>query len=200
MYLTALRAAADRQGVECYEVSPTVSLRSVSRSASVVSEGQNPNRTIANEIYDMIGKSLHRCTPRRQVSRDKGNRSASLGKPADSIEGHCNFLVGLGLYEQGGRHYFPKRPSIRCLTCPQGAPADSPASTRRARRSISMAQALSTSSRLSAGSSSRLASSSAATSARSVWGSFRASCKRASRVIGSSLPSGAWHSTNGRVP
>ena len=138
-------------------------------------------------------------------------RSASVWEPSDPLESNgdaieeplpkagpflifegcfLQLLIGLRLDNQGSRHYFARRPSIRCFTSSQGTPSDSPARTRRARRSISAAQAPSTSSSLSAGCSSRLASSSAATSARSVWGSFRASCKRASRVMSSSPPSG----------
>lgn len=60
-------------------------------------------------------------------------------------------------------------------------PVDFPARTRRPRRSISAAQAFSTSSSRSKGWLSRLASSWAATSARSLRGSSRASFNRASR-------------------
>jgi hypothetical protein len=60
-------------------------------------------------------------------------------------------------------------------TSSQGTPADSPAITRRARRSISPAHAASTSARFSVSASSRLARSSAATSARSAIGNVRAS-------------------------
>jgi hypothetical protein len=58
---------------------------------------------------------------------------------------------------------------MRLRTSSQGSPADSSDSTRRARRSISAAQAASTSAGFSTDSS-RLASSSRATSARSSGG------------------------------
>jgi hypothetical protein len=65
--------------------------------------------------------------------------------------------------------------SACCRASDQGMPADSPAITRRARRSISDAQAASTSAGLSVSVASRLANSSAATSARSAIGNVRAS-------------------------
>src|SRR6185295_19935574 len=67
-------------------------------------------------------------------------------------------------------HLEVKRASSPRRTSDQGTPEDSPASTLRARRSISSAQRRSTSAGSSASASSRLANSSAATSARSFAG------------------------------
>ena len=71
-------------------------------------------------------------------------------------------------------HRFRNSASARRRTSSQGMPDDSPASTRRARRSISAAHAVSRSARSVRGSS-KLASSSAATSARSSTDHPRAS-------------------------
>ena len=77
-------------------------------------------------------------------------------------------------------HRCLRRRSTRARTSSHGSPVDSPAMTRRARLSISFAQAISTSARSSVGSSSRLASNSAATSARSSMGNVSASRNTAS--------------------
>ena len=64
--------------------------------------------------------------------------------------------------------------SALCRTSDQGIPADSPTATRRARRSISDAQAAATSAGLSVSVASRLANSPAAMSARSAIGNVSA--------------------------
>ncbi len=89
--------------------------------------------------------------------------------------GQAIFGVRLVLKANVGIHRRRSSASARRRTSSQGTPMDSPAMTRRARRSISAAQAASTSAACSASASSRLARSSAATSARSSRGNARAS-------------------------
>ena len=98
-------------------------------------------------------------------------------------DGRClKFSGGFRLDSEGAGHRSANRRATRARTSSHGSPADSPAITRLARRSISRAHAAS----IAAGSivvgSSRLARSSAATSARSSVGkakaSRRSSCAR----------------------
>ena len=130
------------------------------------------------------------------LSYPETGSTSMVNAAPDSDRIHCSKICNVlgkarNRRTQRWQHDFARRPSIRCFTSCQETPADSPAKTCRARRSISPAQALSTSSRLSTGFSSRVASSSAARSSRLLWRSFSASCKRVSRVMGSSLPSDA---------
>ena len=207
-------AAADRQPVKCQKRSRRVPADPVPRPPAVVSERQDANRLGCEEIDDVIGKPLHHSPTSRQVFWDVRDGGTSLGKPADSIDGpfYCGdqtwteprslrliparrlleLFLGFRLDEQRSSHSLARRSSRRCRTSSQGRPADSPASTRRPRRSISMAQAFSAASRSSGTSlSSRLSSSSAATSARSLTGSRRASFRSTSRVM-------IWESTTRR--
>jgi len=120
---------------------------------------------------------------RRWLRLRRGTAGRGQVAPLIPQGGVLHLLIGFRLDEQSS-HYSARRLSIRCFTSSQATPAVSPARARRARRSISEAQALSISSGSSvSGPPSRLASSSAATSARSLWGSFRASSRRAWRVM-----------------
>ena len=75
------------------------------------------------------------------------------------------------------RHRSDRRRATRARTASQGSPDDCPDSTRRARRSISVAHASRVTGRSAAGDSPRLASNSAATSARCSGTSVRASSR-----------------------
>ena len=89
--------------------------------------------------------------------------------------GEAILSVRLVFKLNAGIHRVRSSASARRRTSSQGTPADSPAITRRARRSISAAHAASTSAGFSVSASSRLARSSAATSARSATGKAKAS-------------------------
>jgi hypothetical protein len=124
--------------------------------------------------------------------RDSDLIEEPLAEPRTLLVVHQSRVIeltlGFGFEPKLARRYLARRPSIRCFTSSQGVPGDSPARTLRARRSISAAHAFSSSCGSSVNSSSRLASNSAAMSARSRRGSLRASWSSVSRVIRFSLP------------
>ena len=93
----------------------------------------------------------------------------------EELEAEAILSVRLVFKLNAGIHRVRSSASARRRTSSQGTPADSPAITRRARRSISAAHAASTSAGFSVSASSRLARSSAATSARSATGKAKAS-------------------------
>lgn len=146
------------------------------------------------QINNVKWESSYGHFPCRQVLRYERNRRSGVGKTPDEfesrIDGFQEFtaksftlsLVPCGSLGEFGRRFrfspkrlhFLKLRVMRSRTSSQGSPADSPDRTRRARRSISIAQAASTSAGFPAGSS-RLANNSAAKSARSSGESVRAS-------------------------
>jgi len=163
-------------------------------SSAVVSECQNSDRFGRFEIDDVIGKSFYRDSAYRQIGGSVGHGCASLRQPHNPVEGGicgeklCSkagftllvpangvweFPDGLVFRTKWFAHRFRRSRPSRVRTSSRGVPEDSPASTLRARLSISTAHAASTSP-LSADSS-RLASSSAAISARLSGDSFMAS-------------------------
>ena len=95
--------------------------------------------------------------------------------PEGSFE---QFSGGLRFCAKRSTHRLAKRLAMRERTSGQGSPAESAASTRRARLSTSRAQAACTAAESSVTGSSRLASSSAATVARSSGGRASASRRR----------------------
>ncbi|MEA2416536.1 MAG: hypothetical protein QOI58_3193 [Thermoanaerobaculia bacterium] len=158
---------------------------------------ENTNRARSFEIDNVVRETPHRRSTSRESLRnvwhgsprprprgDKSQRFIDRFKKI-TTEVKSLFFVPVGrLIELNGGFWFDlerkdhrclRRASIRARTSSHGSPVDSPASTRRARLSISFPQAISTSARSSAGSSSRLASNSAATSARSSTGNVSAS-------------------------
>ena len=163
---------------------------------SVVRDSQDANRTLRQEIHDAIGKPSDRngangeadgYTRYGRAGSRKANREIDrcvdgveeLGaeaRPLLLVPTACAPIlgVGLGLESDPGAHGRRRSASARRRTSSQGTPCDSPAKTRRARRSISSAQAASTAAGSESGSS-RLASNSAATSARSLGGQVKAS-------------------------
>jgi len=156
------------------------------------------------EVYDVIRKARYAQLSDRQVlwdSRHGNSEAREIDDPANrAIDGIEELdakampatliptaglpVLGVGLiFEVNSRtHRLRSSASARARTSSHGIPCDSPDSTRRARLSISAAQAASTSAGSSVPVSSRLASSSAATSARSWTGrasaSRRTSCAR----------------------
>ena len=167
--------------------------------APIVRDRENANARRRLEVDDVVRKTRYGAASNRHVRRQSRNPRASLRHRHDLINGGVNrvkelksevlstifvpsacqaiFGVRLVLKSNVGIHRRRSSASARRRTSSQGMPADSPAMTRRARRSISAAQAASTSAGCSALASSRLAKSSAATSARSSRGSARASCR-----------------------
>jgi len=162
-----------------------------------VCECENSNRVWSLEIDDVVWETPHRRStgrellrnvwnglPRSRPRRDESQRFINRLKKI-TTEVNSLFFVPVGcLIELNGGFGFDAEPKThRCLrrrstrsrTSSHGSPVDSPERTRRARLSISFAQAISTSARSSGGSSSRLASNSAATSARSSTGNVIAS-------------------------
>jgi hypothetical protein len=162
---------------------------------------ENADRTRRLNVDDVVRKTAYRRSTRREPLRnvwsgfsgsrprcDESQRFIDRLKKITPEVKSLFFVPVHRLVQFSGSFRFDVEPKThRCLrrrstrarTSSHGSPADSPASTRRARLSISFAQAISTSARSSAGSSSRLASSSAATSARSSTGSVSASRKTA---------------------
>jgi hypothetical protein len=177
----------------------------ISWPPAVVSDCQYSNGDLSLKVYNVKGKVFNRSTASLHIGRDIRYRCTSFRKLSDPLDcsGYCfekafakpaslSFIpqgrvfqlpVGLGLSEQRFGHCFERRFSSRCLTSSQGDPAEAPERIRRARRSISTPQALPTSAESSDSSSSRLASNSTATSARSLTESLRASSKTLFRVI-----------------
>jgi hypothetical protein len=148
------------------------------------------------EVDDVIGKSRHGAASDWQVWRQSPEQGAGARYRHELIDGRINGVQKLDT-EVNATSFIPSSRSavfsvrlvvkanagIRCRssasarrrTSSQGTPPDSSASARRARRSISVAQAASTSPGCSTAASSRLARSSAATSARSSRGNASAS-------------------------
>ena len=170
----------------------------VTRLATIVGDSEHSDRGFGLEVDvdDMVREALHRCAPHTQLggharhehtctweANDMGQggvyRVEELGAQSGSLVvvpagGSAVFLFCLVFKPDGAAHRRRNSSSARRLTSSQGVPADWPERIRRARRSISAAQAVSTSC-MSLSASSRLASNSAATSARSSAGSVRAS-------------------------
>ncbi len=160
-------------------------------------DGEDSNRADCLEVDDVIWEALHGAPSDRHVDRKPGDLCAcgretrkvanggvdgvkELHAQPDSMTlvpaaGLAVLRVGLVLKPNAGIHRLSNSAWARARTSSQGIPRDSPAITRRARLSISAAQAASTSAGSSAETSSRLAKSSAATPARSSIGSSSAS-------------------------
>lgn len=169
--------------------------------------GEHADCRVSFQVDDVVGKTLHRNSSDGQVSGHSGDWRAGTRKGdglADSgvhrIEelkaesrstpfipptGVAVFRVSLILESNAGVHRFCNSASARRRTSSHGVPDDSPAITRRARFSISSAHAASTSAMSSVGASSRLARSSAATSAR--WLIGRVSASRSSSCARSGM-------------
>jgi len=162
--------------------------------------GENAEARRRLEVDDVVGRTRHSAASNWQVRRHSRNQSSCARHRHDLIDGGVNgveelqtevrspifgpatcqtlFSVRLVLTANLRIHRRCSSASARRRTSSQGTPADCPDITRRAGRSISAAQAASTSAGCSASASSRLAKSSAATSARSSRG--RASASRRS--------------------
>lgn len=149
------------------------------------------------QVDDVIGKARHGSASNGKVGWQSTNPGTGARHRHDLVDGCVNGVEELdaqalspSLVPSAGKAVFGVRlvvkantrihrwrssASARRRTSSQATPTDSSARARRARRSISAAQAASTSAGRSAAASSRLANSSAATSARSSRGSARAS-------------------------
>ena len=169
-----------------------------------MSDGENSNGVRLVEVDDVIWETCHGAPSDGQVLRNSGHGLTCGWEPHDLIDGGvngieelhaqtesttlvpaCGFAVliaGFVFKPNAGIHRFRNSASAPARTWSQGMPGDSPLRARRARSSISAAQAASTSAGLSWATSSRLAKSSAATPARSSTGrpsaSRRSSCAR----------------------
>jgi hypothetical protein len=168
----------------------------VARASLVVSECQDVDGLGSFEVDQMVRepfdrRSTHgqvwwdswdRCSSFREstnlLQRDVYGSKESLSQPRPTIlippGGVFELFRGFVLRPKRLLHRFVRFASARRRTSFQGVPLDSPLITFRARRSISAAQAASTSAP-SSGPASRLSRSSAATLARSSGANFRAS-------------------------
>ena len=114
------------------------------------------------------GQRAMRLSVRSTASRNSVPRP---GRFSPYHEGSFEQFSGrLRFRAKRSTHRLAKRPAMRARTSGQGSPAESAASTRHARLSTSRAQAACTAAESSVTGSSRLASSSAATVARSSGG------------------------------
>ena len=165
--------------------------------SAVVRDGKNADVGRHLEIDDVIRKASYGAASNWQVCRQTSDRRAGMWHPPDLINGRVNgvqeldaqvlsptlvpsareAVLGVRLVVKANARIHRRRSSAsaRRRTSSHGTPADSSARARRARRSISVAHAASTSAGRSAAASSRLAKSSAATSARSFRGNDKAS-------------------------
>src|SRR6185295_9312317 len=212
----AAAASSARTGGSCRELPSGASAldprEPVARPASIVGDGQDPNRFGGLKIDDVVREALYRNAANLEVGRYLGVEGTRLRKSrdplhagVDSIEeslaeagalplepprGIFQFAAGFRLREERLAHREAKRAWRLRRTSDQGTPGESPARTRRARRSTSSAHRRSTSAGSSVSSSSRLSNSSAATSARSFAGSFKASSRTESAcaMVMGSLP------------
>ena len=163
-------------------------------------ESQDPDEAFPLQVCDVIWEAVHGHTSSRHVVWNACDSSANLWPLDNSFQcgidslnelqaktralafvpkrGVFEFSGSFGFRLEGANHGSANRRMTRARTSSHGSPTDSPVITRRARRSISRAQAASTSAGFVAGASSRLASSSAATSALSSTGSVNASRRR----------------------
>lgn len=169
----------------------------IARFATVVRDSKDSDLWRGFEVEDVIGEALH-CKPAHRQFCWKAwhpfPSSRQIGDLADcgidGVEelqakadpavlvptaGIAVLSIGLVFESNEGVHRLRNSASARRRTSSQAIPGDSPAITRRARRSISAAHAASTSATSSVPESSKLANSSAATSARSSTGSDNAS-------------------------
>ena len=164
-------------------------------------DGEDADVICSFEIDDVIGEPHHAHSSDLQVGGHTRHRRAGAREIKNLADGRIHGVEELEaeVYSTtfvpttGGAilnvrfvfkanawiHRFGSSASARRRTSSQGTPTDSPAITRRARRSISAAHAASTSARFSVSAASRLASNSAATSARSAIGNARASRRTA---------------------
>ena len=189
------RLAAGRQPLGCQRKALHSSFPIV-RSTAVVRDSEDADGVLRFEIDHVVRETLYRSASYRKVWGHARHARAGSGKAddlaecrVDCIEEFCTestpvlfipssggAVLGVGLVLETNRrtHRFRNSASARRRTSSQGMPDDSPASTRRARLSISAAHAVSRSARSVRGSS-KLESSSAATSARSSTDHPRAS-------------------------
>ncbi len=162
-------------------------------------EREQPNHALPVEIYDVIRKSIHRVPAGWDIIRHARDDLADLWPTGNAIQRGIDgfnkletksiplavvlnssvfeFGRSFGFRTERSIHRSVSRRTTRARTSSHGSPADSPLMTRRARRSISRAHAASTCAGSWASVSSRLASNSAAMSARSGVGRLRASRK-----------------------
>ena len=169
----------------------------ITRFPAVVRNGEDSDMRRHFQVDDVIGKSRYGTASNGQInwqSADPGtgerHRYDLINCCVNGIEeldaqvispslvptaGEAVFGVRLVVKADARIHRLRSSASARRRTSSQATPLDSSARARRARRSISAAQAASTSAGRSAAASSRLANSSAATSARSSRGSAKAS-------------------------
>src|SRR5262245_33953806 len=120
-------------------------------------EREQPNHAFPVEIYDVIGKSIHRVPPRGNIIRYARHDSSDLWPTSYTIQRGIDGLnkletkprplavIPIGSVFQLGRsfdlrtersvHRSVNRRTTRARTSSHGSPADSPLMTRRARRS-----------------------------------------------------------------
>ncbi len=162
-----------------------------------MSERQDSDGVRRLQIRDVVREPGDRRFPGGYVGGDTRNARSRAWPSANALERAVNGFEKLaaqsdslpvvpngrlfklrgrfGFDSEGAVHWSANRWAMRRRTSSHGSPSDSPANTRLARRSISRAHAASTAAASLVGGWSRLARSSAATSARSSTGRARAS-------------------------
>jgi hypothetical protein len=187
---------------------PTRPSQPISRAAASMGECQHPDLGFRFYIDNMVGKLIYRRTADTEVVRHSRYGGSGLGEESNLVESHIDsgnkliskprtlFLVPLiGLSELGeslsfcteGLAHLSEGETTCARASAHSIPLDSPTRKRRARRSISTAQAASMSP-ASSSAGSRLSRSSAARSALSGSGSSKASRKiRAAFVLMSGI-------------
>lgn len=189
----------ENQRIESDSTRLSQALLPVPRLPPIVRYGENSDVGRRFEVDHVVRKPRHGTTADCQIRWHSRNQGARSWHGQDLIDGGVNsveeldaqvlppllvpaagkavFRIGLVLESNAWIHRRRSSASARRRTSSHGIPVVSPASTRRARRSISAAHAASTSAGCSACASSRLAKSWAATSARSFKGNASASRK-----------------------
>ncbi len=158
---------------------------------------EDPDGIREFKIHNVVGKPIDWDAADGEILWDIGNGCASLGPTGNVIERAIHgsqkrdaesvalalipkasvfeFGGGLKLRAKREAHRCARRRATRWRTSAQGSPSEFPASTRRARVSISRAHAAWALAASAGAASSRLTSSSAITSARSSCGKVSAS-------------------------
>ena len=142
----------------------------VTRLSSIVCDRKNADVRFNFQIDDVIGEAFDGRTSDGQIRREVRHRRSSVWQSRDVIDRRVDgveeleteahsplfipsssrlvFSFGLVLESNSWVHDLRRSASARRLTSSQGVPEESPARTRRARRSISEAQAASSSATL----------------------------------------------------
>ena len=196
--LDRLRRAAS--GLQLESIGPVAGL------LSFVSERDNPNLVVRNDVHDQLGvaqqsnlagekgaaNALHRHTGVREAAQPLDSRERcvreQLATPTFSLfVPTCRFdklVECLVIDTKATGHVSVSAASTRCRAASRSTPCDSPRTNRSIRSSTVRAQANDRSAEYSGSRLSRLANNSAATRARSSSGSAKPSL----RTVAASVP------------